>query len=338
MRDAQTFAVVFVGLGNMGLPMASNLMTHGHRLVGVDLDPAKQAAAQQVGITATDSIDAAIAEISQAPAGDPLQAPAGDPLQAPAGDPRKSKVGDPRQAKAGDPQQLVVMTSLPGPREVEGMKDLLDGLPAQGVWIDLSTCRQDTGVRLGEWARAKQCAFIDAPITGGAEGAKAGTLIVMAAGDEAAVRQIQPLLDAIGSKTYFLGANGAGYVAKMAQVMLCYLHTQALAEALMLAQSGGTNVHHMLEIIQQSTGASYVANQYGPKLLDRSFDPSFDLGLAHKDLAVARALATSLNLDLPITEKVEGIYADAVAAFGADAPHLIAVQMLEQANQQPLGE
>jgi 3-hydroxyisobutyrate dehydrogenase-like beta-hydroxyacid dehydrogenase len=114
---------------------------------------------------------------------------------------------------------------------------------------------------------------------------------------------------------------------------LCYLHSLALSEALMLGVRGGVAPRQMLDIIQNSTGRSYVADRYGPPILDGGYDPSFTVGLAHKDMKLAADMAASLGLRLPLCELTKETYARAIEAYGFEANHLKAVRLLEEDNE-----
>ena len=114
--------------------------------------------------------------------------------------------------------------------------------------------------------------------------------------------------------------------------MLCYLHSLALSEALQLGVKGGVDPQQMLSIIQNSTGKSYVADRYGPPILDGSYDPSFTVGLAHKDMSLALQMAEDLGIQLPLCDLTTETYARAIETFGFDANHLKAVRLLEQDN------
>ena len=112
------------------------------------------------------------------------------------------------------------------------------------------------------------------------------------------------VFDAIGDSYDLIGPYGAGYVAKIAQVMLCYLNSVCLTEALLLGVKGGVDPAQMLDIIQHSTGRSYVADRYGPEILNGGYDNTFHLGLAKKDLHLALALADRVGASLPFTADV----------------------------------
>ncbi|TIU30110.1 MAG: NAD(P)-dependent oxidoreductase, partial [Mesorhizobium sp.] len=158
------------------------------------------------------------------------------------------------------------------------------------------------------------------------------TLMIMVGGDKHVFARCKPVLEKIGNRIMHLGPHGAGYVAKISQVVLCYLNSVALSEALMLGVMGGVPAATMLGIIQGSTGASYVADRYGPAILDGSYDPGFALGLAHKDLVLTLELARTVGATLPMCEQVEAIYKKAVDQYGFDQNHLMAVKLLEEQN------
>ena len=135
-----------------------------------------------------------------------------------------------------------------------------------------------------------------------------------------------------------LGPHGAGYVAKIAQVMLCYLNSVCLTEALMLGVKGGVAPDKMLDIIRHSTGRSYVADRYGPEILNGGYDDTFDLTLAAKDLRLAMELAADVDAKLQFTADVTDFYAAAEAEFGPTAPHLMAMRSIENLNDLVLHE
>lgn len=145
--------------------------------------------------------------------------------------------------------------------------------------------------------------FLDSPVSGGDEGARAGSLSIYVGGDKAVYKQHAAVYDVIGDNITYLGKSGAGYAAKISQVILCYLHSIALSEALMLGVKAGIDATEMLHIIQNSTGRSYVADRYGPPVLRGDYDPSFALGLALKDMKLAMELADTLDITLPMSSQ-----------------------------------
>ena len=285
----------FIGLGVMGSPMAQNLQRCvDHQLTVFDVEPACCDAVCALGAQRAESIDAAVSAVD------------------------------------------VVMTSLPGPKQIEavalGDHGMLAAMRRGATWIDLSTNSTAVAARIQQSAAELGIDILDAPVSGGDEGARAGNLTVLAGGDQAVFDHCLPLLQIIGDRVTLLGRNGAGYSAKIAQVVLCYLHSLALSEALMLGVRGGVDVQQMLAIIQNSTGKSYVADRYGPPILNGDYDPSFTLGLAHKDMKLAQDMAADLGIRLPLCELTTDTYARALDSYGFDANHLMAVRLLEEDN------
>jgi 3-hydroxyisobutyrate dehydrogenase len=211
-------------------------------------------------------------------------------------------------------------------------QDIVPVMQPGAIWADLSTNDLDCGRFVVDLADARGVAVLDAPVTGGVDGAAAGDLVVLVGGEPEVHAACMPIFAAIGSRYDLLGPHGAGYVAKIAQVMLCYLNSVCLTEALVLGAKGGVDPSKMLDIIRNSTGRSYVADQYGPEILDGSYDPTFDLTLAAKDLRLAMRLAADVGATLPFTGSVRDFYDAAEATFGPHAPHLMAVRSIENAN------
>ena len=285
----------FIGLGVMGYPMAQNLQrSYQHQLSVYDIDASRCESLVALGA--------------------------------------RSAAGVTEAVRNAD----VVMTSLPGPKQIEAVALGDDGLVAQmqpdAVWIDLSTNNLEVAGKIRAAAEARTINILDAPVSGGDEGARAGNLTILVGGAQAVFERYLPLLEIIGERVTLLGAHGAGYSAKIAQVVLCYLHSLALSEALMLGVKGGVEPQQMLDIIQNSTGKSYVADRYGPPILNGDYDPSFTVGLAHKDMKLAAEMAASLGIRLPLCELTTDTYARAIETYGFEANHLRAVRLLEEDN------
>lgn len=227
----------------------------------------------------------------------------------------------------------VVFTSLPGPAQISAVAhEIVPVMSPATIWIELSTNDLDTANHLSEQCRAAQVRIIDAPVSGGPEGALAGTLSIYVGGESDAVAAVKDLLEVIGSRVDHLGPHGAGIVAKIAQVTLCYTQTITLIEAMLLGVKGGVAPAKMLELIQNSAGTSYCAQFYGPEILAGTYDESFPLGHAVKDLRLAMEMAETLGLDLPFTDRVAALYREAEDTFGRQAGHVQAAQLIERRN------
>jgi 3-hydroxyisobutyrate dehydrogenase-like beta-hydroxyacid dehydrogenase len=288
--------IAFIGLGVMGNPMAQNLIALGrHKVVVFDIDSVKAANLEEMGAERADSVSEAV--------------------------------------KSAD----LVMTSLPGPKQVAAVAFGDDGLFANfkptASWVDLSTNNLEVCKQISDAAEMNQIEWLDAPVSGGDEGARSGNLTILVGGEKSTYNRLLPVLQIIGDGITHLGSSGAGYSAKIAQVVLCYLHSLALSEALMLGIKGGVEASEMLSIIQNSTGKSYVADRYGPPIINGDYDPSFTVGLAHKDMKLAKEMADNLGIDLPMCNLTTDTYARAIDQYGFGANHLKAVRLLEEDNQ-----
>lgn len=176
-------------------------------------------------------------------------------------------------------------------------------------------------------ATAKGISFLDSPVSCGDEGARAGTVNMYMGGDQAAFDKHQCIFEVLGEKIKHLRKSGTGYAAKISQVVLCYLRSMALSEALVLGVKARIDPDKMLNIVQNNTGRSYVADRYGPCILDGNYDPSFKLGLALKDMRLDMEFAGTLGITLPMSALVTDTYAIAVEKHGADANNVIAVRL-----------
>jgi 3-hydroxyisobutyrate dehydrogenase-like beta-hydroxyacid dehydrogenase len=285
----------FIGLGVMGNPMAQNLARSGlNQLTVFDIDPARADNLVALGARRAETLAETVAGAD------------------------------------------IVMTSLPGPKQIEAVSFAEDGLLANmkrgSTWIDLSTNNLEVAAMIERASFEVGIEILDAPVSGGDEGASAGSLTVLVGGKEAIFDACLPTLEIIGDSISLLGPHGAGYSAKIAQVVLCYLHSLALSEAMMLGVKGGVDPAQMLSIIQNSTGKSYVADRYGPPILTGDYDPSFTVGLAHKDMKLAQEMAQNLGISLPMCDLTTETYARAMETYGFDANHLKAVRLLEEDN------
>ena len=284
----------FIGLGNMGRGMAANMLRYCQRVnydfTVFDLNPKAVKALSAQGAKPATSI----AQIT----------------------------------KNSD----IIFTSLPSSKEVAqiafGADGLLQNLPETAIWFETSTSD------IAKWEAVRSAArpslrLIDAPVTGGTEGAAAGSLTMLLGLDTPLEAQYHDLLGAIAKKIMVMGPSGAGYIAKLAQLHLNYLVAQGIGEALMLGAQGGLDLGTLSDVLSHSCAQSYVVDNYIPKVLDGSYDDSFALGLAKKDMELITALAQHLNVTMPLGDIVDESYQTAVQNYGFDAPHLSIVKLYE---------
>src|SRR5216683_6259455 len=150
--------------------------------------------------------------------------------------------------------------------------------------------------------------FVDAPVTGGDWGAKKGELIFMVGGDAETLKEIEPILGAMGKKWFHLGPNGAGQIIKLAMNMILALQVDALAEALALTTRAGIPGEKLVEVMQSSMARAPVLDVKAPNLLKGEYVPSFPLRLMHKDLGLALDLANQLGVALPAAAAARETY------------------------------
>ena len=229
-------------------------------------------------------------------------------------------------------QSDIIFTSLPSSKQVNtiamGKTGLLENLPDGATWFETSTSD------LSEWQKVRKAAteqlnLIDAPVTGGTEGAAAGTLTMLIGLDSPLSNAKLSLLKSFTKKQVVMGPSGAGYIAKLSQLHLNYLVAQGIGEALMLGAKGGLDLTVLSDVLSHSCAQSYVVDNYIPKVLDGSYDDSFALGLARKDMRLVKQLGDHLKINLPLAGKVAASYEIAVADYGHYAPHLSIVRLIE---------
>lgn len=201
----------------------------------------------------------------------------------------------------------VVLTSLPGPREVEavalGAGGVLEGMRAGGVYIDMSTSSPTLIRSIAERFADKGAAVLDAPVSGGPVGARTGRLAVMVGGDRAVYERVKPALDAIGDKVGYIGGVGSGSIAKLMHNCIGYGLQTIVAECLTLGVKAGVDAAPLFEAIcNGSVGrGSTFANTYPNTYLAGNFDPpSFALRLAHKDVGLALELAREYGVPMSV--------------------------------------
>jgi 3-hydroxyisobutyrate dehydrogenase len=262
--------VAFIGLGTMGSRMVANLQEHGHELV--------------------------VNDVRREAAGPALEQGA-------------VWAASPREA-ARDAE--VILSSLPGPREVEevalGADGVVNGAGPDAIYADVSTSSVSLARRIYAEYQAKGIPALDAPVSGGPQGAQDGTLIVMVGGDEAAFKRALPALQAIGNNIQYCGEAGNGAVAKLCHNLIGLASNHILAEGFTLAVKAGLKPETFLEVLR---GGAY-GKQIGLKstLPDVIFKGDFDtarfaLALARKDIGLATDLAREYNVPMPLSNVAE---------------------------------
>ena len=201
----------------------------------------------------------------------------------------------------------IVLTSLPGPREVEaialGEGGILEGSNSGSVYIDMSTSSPTLIRSIAQDFATKGVSVLDAPVSGGPVGARTGRLAVMVGGDREVYDRVKPALDAIGDKVSYIGPIGSGSIAKLMHNCIGYGLQTIVAECLTLGVKAGVEPQPLFEAISNGSvgrGSSF-ANTYPNTFLAGKFDPpSFALRLAHKDVSLALELAREYGVPMSV--------------------------------------
>ncbi len=265
----------FVGLGNMGGPMARNLVAAGHEvrvfdLVAAAMEGVGGAAPQASSAACVDGVDVFI---SMLPAGRHVES---------------LYLGDDGIVAQADASTLL---------------------------IDCSTIDPDTARRVAQAAADRGIAMLDAPVSGGTAGAEAGTLTFMVGGDTAAVERARPVLDVMAKNVFHAGGAGAGQTAKICNNMLLAVHMAGTAEALALGVNNGLDPAVLSEIMKQSSGGNWSLNVYNPfpGVMDgvpasRGYQGGFLVDLMTKDLGLAMASAEASGSAVPLGSLARNLF------------------------------
>lgn len=269
--------IAFFGLGNMGGPMAVNLVKAGHEVSVFDLSAeavqkvvAEGASAAE---TAQGTVQGAEVVVTMLPAGQHV---------------------------------LGLLTGEDG---------LMTTLPADTLLIDSSTIDADTARKLGAEAEAKGLQFIDAPVSGGTAGAAAGTLAFMVGGSDSAFERAKPILECMGQNIFHAGGAGAGQVAKACNNMLLAIHMAGTAEALNLGINNGLDPKVLSEIMLKSSGRNWSLEVYNPVPdvmegvpASREYQGGFMVDLMCKDLGLAMDASQSSRSPIPMGSAARSLF------------------------------
>ena len=296
-------AVGFVGLGVMGLPMARNLLAAGYPLTVTTRTAAR-----------AESLLAAGAQWADSPAA---------------------------AADASD----VVITMLPDSPDVLGVArgdaHGAGGLLAEDrpglVWIDMSSIAPAVTTTLAREAAARGIRCLDAPVSGGEQGAIDGTLSIMVGGPRDALDECLPILEVLGGSVVHVGATGAGQVTKLCNQMIVGATIAAVAEALVLATKAGVDPAAVRQVLLGGFAQSRILDVHGQRMLDRNFRPGFRAVLHQKDLANALDAARHSASPSPLTAVVMQLLTALLANDGGDLDHSALLQVYESLAGDPDG-
>jgi 3-hydroxyisobutyrate dehydrogenase len=170
------------------------------------------------------------------------------------------------------------------------------------IVVDMSTVSSDTAKNAAARLAEKQVAFLDAPVSGGVEGAKKGTLAMMVGGDANALEQARPVLEAMAARIIHMGPTGSGQATKAVNQVMCAGIDQAVTEALAFAQAQGLAMDKVIDVISGGASGNWFLQHRGLTMTQGAFAPGFKLALHHKDLKICQKMAAQTGAFIPLAD------------------------------------
>ncbi|MHB1102204.1 MAG: NAD(P)-dependent oxidoreductase [Devosia sp.] len=282
--DGPAGRIAFIGLGMMGLPMATRILEAGFSVCGADLSSEARSAFAAKGGTAFDM---------------------------------------PRRAADGASIVITMLPSGAIVRDVLlGGGDAAAALRAGALIVDMSSSAPLETRRLAEQLAALDIGLIDAPVSGGVRRAVDGTLAIMAGGDGRHIARVRPILDAMGKDIILTGPVGSGHAVKALNNYVSAAGLQAACEAVLIAEKFGVDPGVLVEVLNVSTGRNNSTEvKMKPFILSRTFASGFSMALMAKDLRTATELAEQLGLSAAGARDAAALWSTASAALGTSADH-----------------
>ncbi len=292
--------VGFIGLGIMGKPMARNLMKAGYELV--------------------------------------VHSRSWGPVE---------ELAEEGAEAAGSPKEVAgscgtIITMLPDSPQVEevvaGENGVFEAFREGTLLVDMSTISPVVTRDLAEKARARGGSMLDAPVSGGDQGAADGTLSIMVGGSEEDFERARPLFDVMGKTVVHVGESGAGQAVKACNQIVVALTIEAVSEALVLGSKAGADPAKVIEVLSGGMAGNKVMEVKGEKFLKHEFTPGFRLELHHKDLGIALAAGREYGVPLPVTAIVDQMLEALVAKGSGGEDHSAVLTIIEDLARHTIGE
>ena len=285
-------SIAFLGTGLMGAPMCQNLLSAGLPLTVWNRSLAKAEPLAKRGAVVADSPQSAVADAD------------------------------------------VVITMLsdgPAVAAVMFEQGAADAIREGATHIDMSSIGADEAIEHAKRHAERGVRYLDSPVSGGTRGASAGELAIMAGGDAETFAAMQPVFAALGQATH-VGPNGCGQLAKLANQIIVAITIGAVSEAFILAGGGGADRAKVREALQGGFASSRILTEHGQRMVDRAFEPGGPAKFQLKDLHNALSAADRLDLELPITKLLHGLFDAMVQSGKGDMDHSGLLTHLEALN------
>lgn len=196
---------------------------------------------------------------------------------------------------------------------LEVVRALVPGLASGSLVVDCSTVAADTARKAAEIVGKQGVEFLDCPVSGGVEGAREGTLAVMAGGTSQAFERARPVLEAMGKTIAHFGPNGSGQAAKATNQIMCAGIIEAVSEAMAFARAQGLPLETLIDTLGKGAGSSWYFVHRAPNMARGSYPAGFRVRLHAKDLTICRDMAARFGVALPVVERMLSEYAELVA-------------------------
>ena len=291
----------FIGLGNVGASLASNLLDRGFDLTVLDLDVERVAAFVRRGAKAA---------------------------------------GTPKDM-AGQVDIVITCLPSPAAtaQVMEATDGILAGLTPGKIWLEMSTTDENEVKRLAPLVEAKGGAAMDCPVSGGCHRAATGNISIFAGGPRETFERVLPVLSVLGHQILHTGPLGSASVLKVMTNYLCTVHLVALTEALTTMKVAGMDMNTVYEAIRISSGNSFVHETESQVILNGSRDISFTMDLVIKDVGLFDSIARELRVPLELSPLVLGIFKDGQKRYGPRELSPNIIRRLEDAcSVRVLGE
>ena len=205
-----------------------------------------------------------------------------------------------------------------------GENGIIHGAQSGALVIDTSTISPRATREIAERLAQHGVHMLDAPISGGSEGAAKGTLSIMVGGESAQMERAMPVFSAMGEKITHVGGTGAGQMVKLVNQILVVGNALAMCEALVFAQAGGLDLEKTLAAVSDGAAGSWMLTMRGPQILERDWSPGFTIDLQQKDVRLALVAADELGVPVPITSMAFHYYRALQAqGLGGDGNHAL---------------
>ena len=261
--------VGFIGLGAMGAPMAKNVLSRGHDLT--------------VFARRQDAMAPLVASGARA-------------------------ASSPADVAAESDVTITMVFDTASVEEVTlGARGIVEGARPGSIVVDHSTIVPDGARRIASVLVGRGIAMLDAPVSGGATAAAAGTLSIMVGGDEAVLDRARPALECYGKTIAYIGPSGAGQVAKACNQICTIVNMLGAAEAMLLAERAGVDSTRVKDVILTGFGSSRMLELQAPKMIAKAFDGNVESRLHDKDIHIVLDMARSLGIELPASSAAAAV-------------------------------